>query len=379
VDADSAQESAVQRVLACNNISPALGGNRTHFHADGEDALNALLSLIAGSQDRLDISIFLLANDGVGQRILNELLDAARRGVKVRLLLDGVGSFLFSRRRLRALKAAGIHVAWFIPLLHRPFRGRTNLRNHRKLAIADGRRAWLGGRNMADEYFANARRWIDLSFELEGPSVSQLAGVFAADWQFATREQVPVATASGSAGNGYVQVVRSGPDTPGEPLHDLLLSALFQARKRVLAVTPYFVPDESLQRALCLAAMRGVRVTLIMPRRSNHRLADFTRSRYLRELWRVGVEIKLVAGPMVHAKGLVVDDSLALAGSANLDLRSLFLNFELVCLFSSNDDVQALADWLAALGREAEDYMPAPTGRLREIAEGVLLLLAYQM
>ena len=261
--AESVQVSAVQRVLACNNIPPAQGGNRTRFHANGEDALNALLSVIASSQYRLDISIFLLANDVAGQRILREMLDAARRGVEVRLLLDGVGSFLFSRRRLRELRATGIHVAWFIPLLHRPFRGRTNLRNHRKIAIADGRLAWLGGRNMANEYFSNDRYWVDLSFELEGPSVSQLAAVFAADWQFATRDQLPDSIAAEPAGDGYVQVVTSGPDTPGEPLHDLLLTALFQARKRVLAVTPYFVPDESLQRALCLAAMRGVRVTLI--------------------------------------------------------------------------------------------------------------------
>jgi cardiolipin synthase A/B len=280
---------------------------------------------------------------------------------------------------LRELRTAGIEISWFIPLLHRPFRGRNNLRNHRKLAIADGSRAWLGGRNLADDYFADDARWVDLSFEIEGPAVSRLCTTFKADWQFATDDELRMETAAGSSGSGWVQVVPSGPDTTGEPLHDLLLSSLFQARKRILAVTPYFVPDESLQRALCLAAMRGVEVTLILPRRSNHRLADFTRSRYLRELWNAGVRVKLVPRSMVHAKGLVVDDTLAIAGSANLDLRSLFLNFELVCLLSSEHDSQALAAWLKALAQHSEDYSPAPTGRLREITEGLVLLLAYQL
>jgi cardiolipin synthase A/B len=118
---------------------------------------------------------------------------------------------------------------------------------------------------------------------------------------------------------------------------------------------------------------------LILPRRSNHRLADFTRSRYLRELRHAGVHIKLVPGVMVHAKGLVVDDRVGVTGSANLDLRSLFLNFELVCLFTSETDVATLYGWLNELGEQAEDYEPVPTGRLREIIEGLVLLLAYQM
>jgi cardiolipin synthase A/B len=378
-DEATAQAGELQRVLASNAIPPAQGGNLTRFHQDGIESLNSLISVIAGAQKYLHLSIYLLANDAAGKRVTDELLRAVQRGVKVRCLLDGVGSFLFPRRRLRELRTAGIDITWFIPLLHRPFRGRNNLRNHRKLAIADGSRAWLGGRNLADEYFADDARWIDLSFEIEGPAVSRLCSIFNADWQFATGDEVRMETTAGSAGSGWVQVVPSGPDTTGEPLHDLLLSSLFQARKRILAVTPYFVPDESLQRALCLAAMRGVEVTLILPRRSNHRLADFTRSRYLRELWNAGVRVKLVPGSMVHAKGLVVDDTLAIAGSANLDLRSLFLNFELVCLFSSEHDSQHLAAWLKALAQHSEDYSPAPTGRLHEIIEGLVLLLAYQL
>ncbi|MEJ2452877.1 MAG: phospholipase D-like domain-containing protein [Candidatus Thiodiazotropha sp.] len=373
------EANGLQRLLASHAVPAARGGNRTRFHADGETALQALLSLITDARKSLELCIYLVSDDATSRSIFSQLQNAASRGVEVRLLLDGIGSFLYPRKRVRELRAAGIQVAWFIPLLHRPFRGRTNLRNHRKLALADGSRAWLGGRNLAQESFEGNARWVDLSFDLEGPVVLQLAQVFAADWRFATGIQMSAKAEVEPAGTGRVQVITSGPDTPGEPLHDLLLSALFRARKRIVAVTPYFVPDESLQRALCLAAMRGVQVTLIMPRRSNHRLADFTRSRYLRELWRSGVHVKLIAGSMVHAKGVVVDDKLALAGSANLDLRSLFLNFELVCLFTSETDVNALGVWLNELGERADVYLPPPTGRWREIVEGLVLLLAFQM
>ncbi len=374
-----ANTDCLEQVLANAGIPYAISGNRTNFHADGAQAQSAILALIADSRINLDLCIFLMADDTAGKRIIAELLMAAGRGVKVRLLLDGVGSFLLSRRRLRTLSDAGIEVAWFIPLLHRPFRGRTNLRNHRKLVIADNTHAWLGGRNLAREYFADDRIWIDLSFDIEGPAVERLSHVFAADWHFATGTSSVVHPSARPVGTRSIQVIPSGPDIPGEPLHDLLLTAIYQAQSRILAVTPYYVPDEGLQRALCLAAMRGVQVELILPRRSNHRLADIARSRYLRELVRSGVQVSLVPDSMLHAKALVVDDGVALSGSANLDLRSLFLNFELVCLFRDREDVHTLAAWIDQLRNNAADYVPAPAGRMREILEGLVLLLAFQL
>lgn len=367
------------KVLASAGIPPALPGNRVSFHPDGLGALEALLALIHDSRTSLDVCMFLFADDKAGRRIMNELEKAAARGVSVRILIDGVGSFLLSKQRQRELTDAGIAVARFIPVLHRPFRGRTNLRNHRKFAIADGSRVWLGGRNLADEYFAQDDDWIDLSFDIEGPVVERTSQVFAADWRFATGAATAIPAAVPAMGSSSIQVIPSGPDMPGEPLHDVLLTALYGAKTRILAVTPYFVPDESLQRALCLAALRGVRVQLILPRQSNHRLADFTRSRYLRELSHAGAQITLVPGSMVHAKALVIDERLAFAGSANLDLRSLFLNFELVCLFSSLGDIRTIAAWWEQLNQQAATYEPQPVGTLRQVFEGLALLMAFQL
>lgn len=373
---------ALERVLAGSGIPPVLPGNRVRFHPDGACALNALLTLIDGARARLDLCLFLLADDDVGTKLAFALLAAARRGVRVRLLLDGVGSFLLSRRRVRELARGGVDLAWFIPVFHRPLRGRTNLRNHRKLAIADGARAWTGGRNGAKEYFADDGRWIDLSLDLEGPAVQRMLQVFAADWAFATGKPLEAENpfpAMTHLGESRVQVVPSGPDTPGEPLHDLLLTAAYSARHRIRAVSPYFIPDEALQRALCLAALRGLTVELILPRQSNHRVADIGRERYLRELSQYGVRVYLVPETMVHAKGVVIDDTLALVGSANLDLRSLYLNFELMCLFRSFADIEALDTWIDRLRRLARPYQPAHAGYWREIFEGLVLLLAFQL
>lgn len=367
------------KVLARAGIPPALPGNRVCFHPDGLRALEALLTLICDARTSLDVCMFLFADDKAGRRIMNELEKAAARGVIVRILIDGVGSFLLPKQRIRELADAGIAVARFIPVLHRPFRGRTNLRNHRKFVIADGSRVWLGGRNLADEYFAKDDDWIDLSFDIEGPAVERTSQVFAADWRFATGVTPATPAAAPAMGSSSIQVIPSGPDMPGEPLYDTLLTAVYAAQTRILAVTPYFVPDESLQHALCLAALRGVRVQLILPRQSNHRLADITRNRYLRELAQAGVKILLKPNAMVHAKALVIDDKVALAGSANLDLRSLFLNFELVSLFRSTNDIDTLAAWITVLQRETVPYRPRPVSTLREVFEGLILLLAFQL
>jgi cardiolipin synthase A/B len=370
---------SIDRLMAWEGIPPARNGNRLAFHKNGEQALSRLSELLSQARTELNISMYLLADDNLGAYIHRALRDAVQRGVKVRLLLDGVGSFLLPKRVINNLIRAGIQVAWFTPLIHRPFHGYNNLRNHRKLVIADRKQAWLGGRNLGDEYFSDSEHWIDLSFELEGPGIENLLQIFAADWSFATRETLKISSIADSAGKACVQILPSGPDQPHEPLQDLLLTSLYQAQSRITAVSPYYVPDENLQRALCLAAKRGISVKLILPLHSNHRLADYTRTRYLRELVESGVEVRLVTDAMVHAKALVVDNNMGMAGSANLDLRSLFLNYELVCVFRSEAEIAALSTWIEGLSQHTQRYSPKPAGRLRDIAEGVVQLFAFQL
>ena len=366
------------RLLASAGVPPPRTGNRVNWHRDGDAAWDELITIVNGSTCTLDIALFLLRDDARGSRFMEQLATRAEAGVRVRLLIDGIGSLLLARHGLRRLRSAGVEVVWFIPLLHRPLRGRTNLRNHRKLVIADHARAWTGGRNVADEYFSANSEWIDLSFGVAGPAVADMAQVFAADWAFARKQtpdtdvDIPIA-----AGISTVQVIPSGPALARDTLHELMLTACYSAQHRIWIATPYFVPDEALQQALVLAARRGVNVALYLPLHSNHRLADLARARYLRELVAAGAHVKVVPNAMLHAKALLADN-LALAGSANVDLRSLFLNFELDCLFLSKTDCHELETWLTRLDATTVTHHPPADQWGRGLIEGLVLLAAFQ-
>lgn len=361
------------------------------IHDDGTQALDALRRIIAGASASLEVSTFLIGRDVLGDEILQLLEQRARAGVQVRLLIDGIGIYLGGYPDLKALQRAGIEVVRFVPPFRSPKRGRTNLRNHRKMVIADGRRLWCGGRNLAAEYFEGDPRpilrrmpWIDLSFDLSGELVDQARSQFDQDWAFATEREVPqraaspVAPGASGAAPALAQLVGSGPDRADDTIFTLLVSACFTSRQRILAITPYFVPESSLLTALTLAARRGIEVDLVLPEKSNHRLADYARHRALRDMVVAGARVWLHPR-MVHAKAVLVDDELALAGSANLDGRSLFLNYEMMIAFYDRPAVIDFARWVEARRRECKPYPYRRPGVLRELAEGLLLWLAFQL
>ena len=374
----------LDRLLDSYGLPPAVEGNGVIFHGDGSESLAALWKVIDGAERFLDIAIFILGRDEVGRQVCKRLARRAGEGIRVRLLLDGVGSFLLPRRWVREMREHGVEVRWFVPVLHPPLKGRTNLRNHRKLVLADGRRVWTGGRNLATEYFDSAglrqRPWLDMSFDLEGPGVAGFQQVFEADWAFSgggvAEDPRPVA---GTAGRATVRLLPSGPDMPEDPLQALLLAICFEARQRILVVTPYFIPDEALAEGLGLAARRGVDVQLLLPQASNHRMADIARNRYLRMLAETGVKIHLQPGVMNHAKMLVMDDRLALCGSANLDPRSLYLNFEIVALFHDQAEIRWLTHWAEEMKRCGRPHHPKRPGALRFMLESVVLLISFQL
>lgn len=374
----------VQRYLQGMHVPPPVAADAIRLHAGADQARSALLDLLRGAQQSLDVCVFILANDACGREVLAVLSERAGQGVRVRLLLDGLGSFLLPKRRLKSLLAAGGRVAWFVPILHRPLRGRTNLRNHRKLVIADGERVWAGGRNIAADYLESETqtRWYDLSFDLGGDAVLHYRNVFEADWAFAAHQKaaaIPAMTDPSRGDGSRVQVIPSGPDMVGDALHDLLVMLVAGARERVVAVTPYFVPGDVLQTILCVAARRGITVDLILPARSNHRLADLARNRFLRQLVEAGGSVWLLPEAMLHAKAIVIDDRYALAGSANLDLRSLFLNFELMTLFYGRSDIACCSAWIDGLRSRCVPWEPRPSGVVRDTLEGLVLLTAYQL
>lgn len=382
-------DTPLARLLASAGVPAPRPGNQVSLHRDGDVAWDELVALVDSSTHTLDVALFLLRDDSCGSRFMEKLAARAKAGVRVRLLIDGIGSFLLARRSLHRLREAGVETSWFIPLLHRPLRGRTNLRNHRKLVIADGCRTWTGGRNLAAEYFVGdpsplwrKKPWVDLSFDFSGALARQTQQRFDLDWAFATGkprgDTPPAGTWADVAGGSRTQLIASGPDQQDDTLYALLVSSCFAARTRILAISPYFVPDAVLLMALTLAARRQVQVDLVLPRHSNHRLADLARHAAMRELTAAGGRVWLVPG-MVHAKAVVIDGNLALAGSANLDERSLFLNYELMVAFFDPAEVARFTQWIERHRASAELYRGKRPGLARALVEGLVRWVAFQL
>lgn len=381
-----ADAGPVERLLAAEGVGPARTGNTVTWLEDGEEAWADLLALIEGARETLDVALFLLAKDRVGQAFVDALARKAREGVRVRLLLDAFGCLPARGRFLDPLREAGGRIGVFMRILPIWPGRRANLRNHRKLALADGERAWTGGRNVAEEYLGPPglvpkERWVDLSVGVRGPVVADLARLFAADWAFATGEgSEPAKPGSGAtsavAESSTVQLVPSGPDVPTDALADALLAAVGQARKRVWIVTPYFVPDEPLTRALLCQARMGRHVRLVLPERSNHAFTDFARGPFVRELVAAGGEVLLVRDAMVHAKLVLCDDGAVALGSANVDLRSLYLNFELALLVRDDDFRARAVTWVEGLARRSVRAEVTHPGAARRWLEDLGRLVA---
>lgn len=356
-------------------------GNVLKFHANGEEAFADLMALIDGAEKSISIETYELKGDATGKVIVDRLIARATAGVEVRLLIDGFGSFYVPRRLLRKLRRAGAKTAFFLPIWRITLLNRSNLRDHRKIAVFDKMRVFAGGRNLADEYLGpkpNPKRWADLSFVLEGPAAAHYEEVFRYDWAFATREQLPQMTgptnlAPGS-GSAVVQVVPSGPDVSDDSIFAGMLSLIFAAKQRAWIVTPYFVPNEMLAEALEIAIRRGVDVRVVVPEKSDQILVDLARGPYLRDLVALsGVPLLYTPG-MIHGKAVLIDDVAAAVGSANFDSRSMFLNFEVTSVIHSAPEVKAVEAWIKMLMDQTRP-MDGKVSRGRDTIEGVARLV----
>jgi cardiolipin synthase len=343
------------RVFTNNGACAPIGGNRVRFLVNGEESFAALEQSIREAKHSIHIMTFILGRDAVGRRIVKLLAQRARDGVKVRLLLDALGCFPSSGRFCDPIRKAGGEVVCFMPMLPLQTRWSANLRNHRKIAIIDHKSAAVGGRNLAIEYMGPTplkRRWRDLGAVIEGPAVRQLEEVFLADWAFASNRPLPhleeelPADWPPETGKADLQVVASGPDVAGDPLYEGILSLVQQAQRSVWIVTPYFIPDEVLQRSLMVQARAGLDIRIVVPARSNHLLTDLARRHHLRELQSAGVQVLFYQAGMNHAKLLLVDGETSLFGSANMDLRSLFVNFEIGLVTYSSPEARAMREWM---------------------------------
>jgi len=287
-------------ILEKNGIPPATRGNEFELISSSTEAYERMLEEIEHSTHSIDICTYVFQFDKTTEAILEALTKKAQEGVQVRLLFDLVGSMgaYFNQRRFKALRNAGGEVAFFVPILKRPFQNYINLRNHRKIYLFDEERLLSGGMNLSDEYMGaddGTKRWEDLMYALRGPAVNDFYSIFLNDWEYATKrvKKQDFKHKEVYEGNQIVQVVPSGPDIPKDALYETLLNAIYNAKERIWIVTPYFVPDDNMVQALVIAQHKGVDVKLITPKESDHLLADLGRSPYMRELDEIGVDVVL--------------------------------------------------------------------------------------
>jgi len=367
-----------QNLLNKNGIPSATKGNSYQLITDDVEAYHKMMEEMKNAKHSIDICTYVFQFDKTTKAILAALTLKAKEGVHVRLLMDLVGSLgaSFSRKGFKELKDAGGEVAFFTPVLKRPFQNYINLRNHRKIYLFDQTRLLSGGMNLSNEYMGEAdgsRRWQDLLYYLHGPAVYSFYSIFHNDWVYATKEEVKMEFKAEESyeGNSIVQVVPSGPDVYTDALYEVLLNAIYNAKKRIWIVTPYFVPDENIVQALVIAQHKGVDVKLITPKESDNLLVDLVRNPYMRELYDIGADVVLYKGGMLHAKAILFDDVGGMVGSVNFDNRSLFLNYEVVSFVYSHQFMLSLESWMEGLILDASRGIKQPS-KVREAFENIL-------
>lgn len=374
--------SNMEKLLIKAGMPATREENIVVLHHNGETVYTVLMELIESAQKTINIMTFILGRDDVGRNIVNALAKKAEEGVEVRLLLDGLGCLYTSGRFVDPLRRAGGQVGHFLPVLPLRRKWSANLRNHRKIVVVDSESALVGGMNLASPYMGPYQvktRFLDSAVFVRGPAVHDIEEVFTSDWHYATEEAIPVLpqiTRDAPRGNGLVQVMASGPDVPDDLLHDAILTALMEAKERIWVVTPYFVPDDTILKLLLLQARIGRDVRIVVPKRSNHIITDYARGPALRRLVHNGARIFAYPKNMVHAKALVFDNQVAITGSPNLDMRSLYLNFEIALFHYSQAEINQTAQWMEDLMMQSEDVDGESSGFVRECAEGVAGLLS---
>jgi cardiolipin synthase A/B len=349
VDPDQADDFSVLVHLA-EHVGglPVVAGNSIALMSETDVFIDRLIADIDAAASHVHLLFYIFKDDTVGRRVAQALARAAARGVVCRVLADGVGSRRLFRRLAPWLRRHGVRI---LPVLRAnlwrlPF-ARLDLRNHRKLAVIDGRVAFTGSQNIVEASYGHKRAgvWHDVMARITGPVVRQLQGIFLEDWFYESGELLEDAALfppSPADGPIAVQVVPTGPDQPTELFQDLIVRAIFLARRRVTITSPYFIPNEAMLLALRMAALRGVQVDLAIPRHSDHRIVDAAGSFYCGYLMKYGVRVFLFQEGMLHAKTLTVDDELAMFGSANYDIRSFNLNFELNLFIHAAEAVEAM-------------------------------------
>ncbi|PPA70580.1 cardiolipin synthase [Jeotgalibacillus proteolyticus] len=319
-----------------NNDAVLTQDNEVEIIVDGQHKFETLFKDIEDAKDHIHLQTYILRRDDLGSRLLSLLIKKAKAGIKVRILYDDMGSRGMNKRFFRDLRAAGGEIEAFFPSKVPLINPRLNFRNHRKLIIIDGRIGYIGGFNVGDEYLGIDKRfgyWRDTHLRVEGSAVHPIQTRFILDWNQASYrydinysdEYFPPIPLKGEVA---MQIVSSGPDSEWEQIKNGYIKLITGAKKYIYIQTPYFIPDESLLDSLRIAALSGVDVRIMIPNKPDHMFVYWATYSYVGELMKAGARIYIYENGFIHAKTLVTDDTAASVGTANIDLRSFSLNFE---------------------------------------------------
>jgi cardiolipin synthase A/B len=324
---------------------------------DGASTYDAIEAAIRAAKHHVHVAYYIFDSGRAGTRICDALCERARAGLMVRLLVDDVGSSGLTRATVRRLRDAGVKFARFHEVTFSRIRSRIDFRNHRKIVVCDGTVGFTGGINVCDDYLGETP-WRDTHVRLGGDAVRWLQLTFLDDWNYTTHyvprdpAYFPSATERGAH---RVQIVGSGPDRDLEPIQKLYFAAIALAQSRVYVTTPYFVPDDAVLAALTTAALRGVDVRVLVPRRSDSLIVTAAARSYYDNVLAAGGRVFEYQPTMIHAKTVVVDDFFAAIGTANMDNRSFRLNFEVTAVLYGKEHAAELAEQFARdLGRARE-------------------------
>ncbi len=377
----------VERVLISAGAPPIRTTDNVDFSFDGTEAFSKLTKLIKSAEKYIYCTTFILGNDVTGKSIIESLTQTAREGVKVYLLLDSLGCFYLPRTALKPLIEAGGKVSFFLPILPLRRKWSAHLRNHRKILIVDGHTAMVGGMNLSNNFMGptpDPKRFLDCAVFLTGKPVKDIEEIFIRDWEFTTEEKLPLQNPestdppkeTNSHLKSLIQIAGSGPDVPDDTIYDAILTACMEAKERIWILTPYFVPDEPILKTLILQTRAGVDVSILLPKKSNHLTADYARGPALRELLENGANIWFYPKGMMHAKLLIFDRFLAITGSPNLDIRSMYLNFEIALFHYSPMEIDCVAGWFSQLLNQSETIKKLSESKTQIFLENLSSLIA---
>ncbi|SHK21133.1 cardiolipin synthase [Paramaledivibacter caminithermalis] len=345
---ESMVKSRLIKLLLKNSQSPFTVNNNTEVLTNGESTYCSIIDELKKAKHHIHMQYFIIRNDNIGNKIKDILIEKVKSGIEVRLIYDSVGCWKLGRKYINSLKEAGVKVYPFYPVMFPVLSRQLNYRNHRKIIVIDGKVGYIGGINIGDEYLGKNPTlgfWRDTHIKIEGEAIYSLQNIFLKDWYFVSNQLIideKYYPKLKHCGEQIIQITSSGPDSDWESILQAYFTMISTAEKRIWITTPYLVPDESILMALKTAALSGIDVRIIIPSKPDHYLVYWASKSHIEELLLAGVKVYTYEKGFIHSKLLLVDGISASIGTANLDIRSFSINFEVNAFIYDNEVVKRL-------------------------------------